>query len=252
MSSTTVWIMVNSDGFPFTKNFYALYEGCKELGIDTKTYTPADIFTDTIPYNRDNIVVGHIDQCRRHIKNITGKDVPNLDYPKSLIRFMKRKFEIRPLSSVYERMTIDENPEPIFVKSVSQKYITGFVCNNFGDFVKNCTGISLETLVYTSDVINIKSEFRTYIHRHQIMNSIRYKGDWDKAPRRSVIEDMLYAVRDEKMPVAYSLDVGILEDKSTVLIECNDGFALGNYGITSRTYAEMNIDRWNQLIDDLS
>lgn len=249
---TTAWIMVNSDGFPFTSNFHALYEGFKKLGVDIKTYTAADLFSETIPYHKDHLVVGHIDQCRRHIKNITGKDVPNIDYPEPLIPFMKRKFEIRPLSSVYGRMTIDENPEPIFVKSVSQKFITGFVCNNFSDFVRNCTGIPLDTLVYTSDVVDMKSEYRTYIHRHQIMNSIRYKGDWDKAPRKSVVEDMLYAVRNEKMPIAYSIDVAVLENHSTVLIECNDGFALGNYGLSAMKYAEMNMDRWYQLIEELS
>ena len=67
----TAWIMVNSDGMPFNHNFFDLYEGFKALGEEIKTYNAADVFTDFIPKTEDNIVVGHISQCRRHIKSIT-------------------------------------------------------------------------------------------------------------------------------------------------------------------------------------
>jgi len=62
---------------------------------------------------------------------------------------------------------------------------------------------------------------------------------------------MLYALRDAKMPIAYSIDVGILESGETILVECNDGFALGNYGVPARRYAEMHRDRWYQMVNEL-
>jgi hypothetical protein len=247
----TAWIMVDSFGMPFTRNFFDLYQGFKELGEEIKTYTAADVFTDTIPRTDDNIVVGHIDQCRRHIKAITGKDVPDLDYPKELFPFMGRTIRRTTLSEIYNQVTTDEEFEPIFIKSIDQKHITGFVCKNFSDYARNCGGMDYSKPIYVSEVVDFKTEFRTYIHRHDIVGCIRYKGDYSLAPNRKTLENMLYSLRDAKMPIAYSIDVGILSTGETVLVECNDGFALGNYGIPARTYAEMNRDRWYQMINDL-
>jgi hypothetical protein len=243
----TAWIMVDSTGFPYTRNFYDLYAGFKELGEEIKTYNAADIFTDTIPFTEDNIVVGHIDQCRRHIEKITGKIVPDLDYPEELLLFMKRKTGKTTLGEVYSKVT-SENFIPLFIKSVDQKHITGFVCRNFADYARNCGGMDYAKQVYTSELVDFKAEFRTYIHRHDIVTSLRYRGDYDKAPNRETVEAMLYSLRNTKMPVAYSIDVGIIDTGETVLVECNDGFALGNYGVPARKYTEMHRDRWYQMV----
>ena len=246
--NTIGWIMTDSNGIPYTKNFFDLYKGFTELGIETKFYTPADIFTDFIPSSPENVVVGHIDQCRKHIKNITNKDVDTIDYPTELIPFMKRKFKKTTLNEVY-KLVNEETFEPFFIKSVEQKHFTGFVCKNFNDYISKTNGCykDFDKEVYMSEVLDIKSEYRTYVHWHNIENSIRYSGAYNYAPSKQIIEDMLYALRDSKMPVAYSIDVGIISSGETVLIECNDGFALGNYGLPSRVYAQFHLDRWNQL-----
>lgn len=249
----TAWIMVDSNGMPTTRNMYDLYQGFKELGEDTKTYTAADVFADTIPSSENDIVVGHIDQCRKYIArlNAQGKTPPNIDYPEELKQFLGRTVSKSTLNSLYIACTNEyDNMLPVFVKSVDQKQLTGFVCNHFSDYVKHCTGHDLTTPIYTSDVVQFQAEFRTYIHRHNIIACLRYKGDYDVAPSRSRVEQMLYALRDAKMPVAYSIDVGILKSGETVLVECNDGFALGNYGVTARIYAEMHRDRWYQMIEE--
>jgi hypothetical protein len=245
----TAWIMTNSDGIPTTKNMYCLWEGFKELGEEIKFYSVADVFTERIPYTEHNIVVGHIDQCRRHIRNITGKEIPNLDYPRELSKFLGRDIKMGELGDIYKLVTRNESIEPIFVKSFEQKQLTGFVCSSFSDFTKHCTGYEMNTKVYISDVLKIRSEYRTYIHKHDIVSSLRYKGDYDKAPSKVVLEEMLYLLRHVNMPIAYSIDVGILDTGETILIECNDGFALGNYGVNSMKYAEMHRDRWYQLIN---
>jgi hypothetical protein len=248
----TAWIMVDSDGMPTTRNMYDLYKGFKELGEPTKTYNAADIFADTIPSTDDDIVVGHIDQCRRYIARLNkkGKTPPNLDYPKELHQFMYRDFTRTTLSRVYNEV-IQGGLPPLFIKSINQKELTGFVCNNFGDYVEHCTGYDLQTPVFCCKAMDFISEYRTYIHRHQIVACLRYKGDYDKAPCKETVEAMLYALRDAKMPVAYSIDVGVLADGRTALVECNDGFALGNYGVGARVYAEMHRDRWYQMVEEM-
>lgn len=243
----TAWIMVDSRGMPFTRNMFDLYQGFNELGEETKTYTAGDVFADTIPVSENDIVVGHIQQCRDYVKRICGKTIPNIDYPKELHSFMGRDFCRTTLGKVHHEVSQYEL-KPIFVKSQDQKVLTGFVCNSFSDYVQHCAGHDLATEVFVSGVVNFKAEFRTYIHRHSIVNCLRYKGDYDVAPDKKTVDAMLYALRDANMPVAYSIDVGVLDTGETVLVECNDGFALGNYGVYARKYAEMHRDRWYQMI----
>ncbi len=247
----TAWIMVDSNGVPFNRNMYALYEGFKELGEPIKTYNASHIFTDYIPCTKDDIVVGHIDHCRRHVKKITGKDTPNIDYPMELIPYMGRKFRRTTLNEIYTSILDNDGIiEPIFIKPVEQKHFTGFVCRSFSDFSKKCVGHDHSKEIYCSGVVNFVSEYRVYIHRHRVSACLRYAGDYSVAPSKRRVEEMLYALRNANMPVAYSIDVGVTDTVATLLVECNDGFALGNYGMLSRDYAEMHRDRWNQLVED--
>jgi hypothetical protein len=43
------------------------------------------------------------------------------------------------------------------------------------------------------------------------------------------------------------MDFGVLEDGSTVLVECNDGWSIGNYGLCHLKYYQMLKDRWLQI-----
>ena len=48
-------------------------------------------------------------------------------------------------------------------------------------------------------------------------------------------------------PAAYGLDFGVTADGRTLLVEANDGFALGCYGLDPVIYAEMLEARWCEL-----
>lgn len=44
------------------------------------------------------------------------------------------------------------------------------------------------------------------------------------------------------------MDWGVTEDGRTLLVEVNDGFALGNYGVRLFEYTAMIEARWRQLM----
>ncbi|MEM8604121.1 MAG: ATP-grasp domain-containing protein, partial [Cyanobacteria bacterium P01_H01_bin.121] len=46
----------------------------------------------------------------------------------------------------------------------------------------------------------------------------------------------------------YAIDFGVLTSGQTALVEMNDGFAVGAYGIDSRNYTDMIWARWEQLL----
>jgi len=240
----TAWIITKS-GIPATRSMYDLHQGFVELNEDIKTYEIDKVHT--IPISENDIVVGHIQHCRYIIKKLTGKIINDIDYPNELLPFMKRLVWRETMKDFSLRVRRD-NYTPLFIKSSEQKLFTGILCRNFSDYLK-ISGYDDSTEVIVSEPVNFVSEYRTYIHRHQIINCLRYTGDPWYAPSEKIINDMLDALKNTNMPIAYSIDVGILSDtKETVLVECNDGYALGNYGLYPRKYAEMHRDRWYQMI----
>lgn len=49
------------------------------------------------------------------------------------------------------------------------------------------------------------------------------------------------------MPAGCALDFGITDDGQTLLIEFNDGFSLGNYGVEPTLYAILLTARWAEI-----
>ncbi len=48
-------------------------------------------------------------------------------------------------------------------------------------------------------------------------------------------------------PHAYSLDWGVTDDGRTLLVEMNEGYALGHYGLPPVSYARFLAARWHQI-----
>ena len=50
------------------------------------------------------------------------------------------------------------------------------------------------------------------------------------------------------IPAACSLDFGVTDDGRTLLIEMNDGFAIGCYGLPDEQYAKFLTARWTEMV----
>ena len=59
-----------------------------------------------------------------------------------------------------------------------------------------------------------------------------------------------YESQNLNTPIAYSLDIGMLDWGEPALVEVNDAWALGFYKgtLSDKDYIEMLYDRWQQLI----
>ncbi len=95
-------------------------------------------------------------------------------------------------------------------------------------------------------MLDIVSEYRALVIDGQVKALNNYIGDWKAFPDPNTIIDM---VTDYTLaPIGYSLDVGVTNKGETVLIECNDGWSLGNYGACPVIYTNLLMKRWNQLM----
>ncbi|MGE4123989.1 MAG: ATP-grasp domain-containing protein [Pusillimonas sp.] len=105
--------------------------------------------------------------------------------------------------------------------------------------------------VWVASPISWQSEWRFYIHRGMIKGAARYDKGLDSAPEpeinavRLMINDLAFDA-----PIAYALDIGVLENGKTALVTVNDAWALAYYpgSLAPETYLDMLRDRWIQLI----
>ena len=99
-----------------------------------------------------------------------------------------------------------------------------------------------------SEVVDFVSEYRGYVIKHELKGLKHYNGDFRFFPDVKTIEK---AVEDYKSgPAGYSIDFGVTSDGRTLLIECNDGWSLGNYGLDHSMYTNLLTSRWLELMKD--
>lgn len=50
---------------------------------------------------------------------------------------------------------------------------------------------------------------------------------------------------------AYGIDFGILSTGETALVEWNDGYALGSYGLDQEIYTDLLLERWSEIMNKI-
>merc|ERR1719152_207109 len=107
--------------------------------------------------------------------------------------------------------------------------------------------------VHCSSVLSFLSEYRCYV-LNDAVHIVCYSGDEHAAPADATkVREAVEALRASGQgSAAYALDVGVaLVDGrlQTVLIEVNDGYALGLYpGCDPEWYAQMMVARWDEIV----
>lgn len=80
-----------------------------------------------------------------------------------------------------------------------------------------------------SEWVDIKSEWRAFVWKEQILDIRCYSGDFWAFPDRKSVERMVATYTDNP-PLAYTLDVAVLQDGRTVIMEVHNFIACGLYG----------------------
>jgi hypothetical protein len=122
-------------------------------------------------------------------------------------------------------------------------------------FVKSNDKIKLFTEICTtappgnyqiSDIIEIDSEWRAFVYNNKLVGLQNYSGEFDKFPNVEIIKQMIQEYKSA--PIAYTLDVGIFNDK-TFIIEVHDFFSCGLYGFANHKILPFMFSDWfNQFI----
>ncbi len=191
-----------------------------------------------------DIIVGSVQSTEEFFRRV-GVEVPKyLGYPLGLVEYLNRNVTTVNFGEINE----ERFPYPFFVKPWEDvKRFTGSVVASDRqlEMLRVFDKIPDDMKVYVSECIDIASEHRCFVHKGKLMGIQFYAGDFTKFPDVKLLYEMIGSYVEP--PVAYTLDVAVLDDGSTELIEVNDMWAIGSYGLDAKIYTRMVIDRMMEI-----
>jgi hypothetical protein len=220
-----------------TESTYAAFYGFSVLGWEV-------VFFEGMPpegLSREDVVVGWITQVKQALTKL-GIEPPNeLDYPEETRSYLGRNVWQSNLHKIYT----DETTWPVFVKPVKGKQFDGKLITKLGDLI-GLGDQNEDRKIWCSEPVNFVSEYRCFVRYGKLIDSRRYKGTFKTIPNYSIVEACIDDYKSA--PAAYVLDFGVTDDGRTLLVETNDGFAVGSYGFHFVDYAKMVSARWSELV----
>lgn len=199
---------------------------------------------DDVEVTPETLVVGGIGTVVKALRTL-GVEVPVVEYPEPL-----RPFLLDPGTSVSTMGQVRRSPErwPVFVKPVGGfKLFTGLVVRSTANLL-SVTHVDDEAPVYVAQPVDLRGvpEWRCFIVDGVVRDVRPYARmpDGSMSPPLRTVQAMVDCW--DSVPAGCGMDV-VLTDDGWRVVECNDGYALGPYGVDRRVYFEMLVKRWAEL-----
>ena len=221
-------------GKPYNTDCKIAFDGFQKLGMETVLFTTNEEFDKRAP--EDVVVGGTI--ITWHALNQRGITAESYDYPEELIDYRGRKIWDTILKNIKEETL------PFFMKPVEDKLAPAIVVHTWEDLQPYAL-LSPETEIHCSEVVDFISEWRCFLRYGKIIGLEYYFGDRDVTCDRTVIDNAVHAYPN--MPAGFALDFGVTKEGKTLLIEANDGYSLGAYGLEATLYVKLLTARWAEL-----
>jgi len=226
---------------------YMSIEPLKALGFEIQPFDGDDLdsLTDFMLDLKYDVIFGSVQATNAFFKECGIEPPEYLGYPKELNKpqYMLRS---KPIEIRFQDLALAKMP--YFIKpSKGVKSFTGCVVEDEGQlqWLRDFDNVVGETMVYISEVINIVSEYRCFVHEGKLTGIQYYLGDFRVYPSIKMIEDM---IKDYKSAnCAYTLDVGVGKHGTTALIEVNDMWAIGSYGMDAKEYTLACVRRMREI-----
>lgn len=185
---------------------------------------------------RTNLFVGSVEFMREVFDRLKVGDI-------RVPRNSNRNEEITTLDKVRERVT---NGEVLFTKPSKIKLFTGMIVTK--DFLPALNIYDGDTEVYVSKPFDnpILAEYRCYVNDGEIVDIRSYMGNPSIIPDNNFLNRVLLENTD--FPVSYTIDVAILKGLENVVVEFNDMWAIGNYGIPNDLYLRLLKNRYSEIL----
>lgn len=221
-------------------NVYAAWEGFGLLGYETISFTRPQL--QYLDVTKETIVVGWIGTVDEAFKIVGATTPPEISIPDCLMKYAGRKI----WESTLGEIRADDHFKHFIKPLHGHKSFTGHVRTGAVADLAATSIYPNEMPILCSEVVNFISEYRGFVLNGKLIGLKHYAGDFRKMIDVSQVES---AIKDYKdAPSAYSIDFGLIDDGRTLLVEVNDSFALGSYGLHVMQYAQMIEARWDQIV----
>lgn len=229
------FIQCGNDGLPYNMNTFSAMLGFQQMGIETVLFTEK---TELEVAAVSDIVVGGVGRVKQFLEE-REIHVEDIDYPSTLAPFYGRK-----IWKTTSREFLRQCNEPVFIKPEQGKLFTGFVCHSEVNIAGRFSPED-DIPVYCSEVMTLLTEWRCFVRYGEILDIRRYKGELGKIYSLAKVKEMIKSYVDA--PAAYALDIGLTSEGDTIIVEINDGYSLGSYGLDPLLYAKLLSARWAEL-----
>jgi ATP-grasp domain, R2K clade family 2 len=235
-----VYIIQNKDGEFASVNFAVAYDGFRKMGWEIVPFSRQD--NDSLSdLTSEDAVVGYVEDVNAALSQLGFQSPVEINYPDELASFLGRKVWKSYINYVAK------HPElwNIFIKPATlTKKFTGRLVHSPKDLI-SCGDESEDTEIWCSEPVNFLAEWRCFVRYGEILGVKHYFGDWRVHFDAQVIERAIAAYTSA--PAGYAADFGVTDKGETLLIEVNDGYSIGAYGLFPPDYARLLASRWAQM-----
>lgn len=234
----------NKNKLAFDFCYYAKL-GAEQYNISVKPFKNSL----EIPGDPTNIVVGSVEMCSQWLST-NGYSIPKAIDLEPFNLLLGRSIKASTMSDFREWFkTVDKNwiaKHPTFIKPrYAIKAFTGFAPTD--ELTLNVFSEGYDGPIWMQEPIDIVSEYRLYVSNHKPIGMKHYSGDCLVQPSEAFIKCAFEFSKKVIDYHSYTLDFGVLTNGYTVIIEANDAWAVGNYGLEPSQYYLFVRNRWLQM-----
>lgn len=216
------FIQSDSTGRPCNSNAFTAFVGLREMGYECIFFQKYEELIEH-HHSKEELIVSGIGIIKRRLQDF-GIECTAINYPKELEKYLGRRI----WKSTMNEIASTPAAWSVFVKSVEGKRLSGRVIASIHDLV-SCGCCEDDYEVLCSEPVDFVAEWRVFVRYGKILDVRPYKGDWRVYYDPSIIED---TIKDYvTAPHAYGIDFGVTSNGKTLLVEVNEGYALGCYGL---------------------
>jgi hypothetical protein len=234
-------------GIPASDTFFRAWSGFRKRGVSCELFEPEQLRKGTLPLSRNTLVAGGVPVVEDALTAL-GVTIPPADnLPECLAGYRGRRVWTSTWGELRARYGKTGPPEPLWVKSLRRNKGAPSIAVYQPDDIASASSLPDSHEVLVSEYVIFVSEWRCFVCQGRILDLCRYQGDVFRYPDANVVKNAV-ADYDRSGPAGYGIDFGVLTDGRTVLVEVNEGYSLGPYGLEATEYAELLEARWLQLV----
>ncbi|MBU8894038.1 ATP-grasp domain-containing protein [Corallococcus sp. M34] len=226
----------------------AVLDVLRARDVPVEPFTAKRLERRRLPLSRDTLVAGDVPTVLCALKLLGLEPPPTRDYPSSLTALLCRRVwpsTVRQLKA----QVLQGSAGPVFAKpGERRKRFTGHVFRDVDDLLA-LESASASTPLWCSEVVEWRSEFRVFVIHGVIVGVRHYAGDPTvRLDDARVAEAVATLASAGEGTAGYAVDFGVLSTGETALVEWNDGFSLGAYGLPPEEYTRLTVARWCELM----